>query len=100
MDLWKIEREGRDKMNGKPTKQLTSVQQGSEDFEISYILGRSPCFGVPEVCRIEMVTDGHGPMGYYDVIYIYLTGLNTHFAALPAHMCNEWKFLILPEKAT
>lgn len=43
------------------------------------------------VCDIRLRCDGHGPMGYYDVIYIYSSG-DSPFAAMPAHNVEFWKY--------
>lgn len=77
----------------KTPKQLTYVQQGTEDFETVHRAGQSYDSNNKEVTRIEMVRDGAGPMGWYDMIYVYVGKDEKLFAALPAHMCNHWKIL-------
>ncbi len=42
--------------------------------------------------RIELRTDGHGPTGFYDVIYLYIEGREQERAAMPAHQCDYWAY--------
>jgi hypothetical protein len=49
------------------------------------------------ITDIVMLTDGNGPMGNYDVIYLYKRKIDAKnrprpFAALPAHMAHLWEY--------
>ena len=50
--------------------------------------------GVNGVIRIELVTNGHGPMGFYDVIYIYADESDPEkpWRAMPAHNTDFWEY--------
>ena len=48
--------------------------------------------GTGQSCsRIEMRNNGYGPMGFYDVIYIYGYG-EKPLRAMPAHNTDIWEF--------
>lgn len=40
--------------------------------------------------RIELVTDGDGPCGYYDMIYVHF---QDETVAFPAHNLQSWSYV-------
>lgn len=46
----------------------------------------------PIVTNIDMVCDGVGPMGYYDMIHITFEGEDKPTLSYPAHQCHSWEF--------
>ncbi len=65
-------------------KELLSVQSPGEG-EGWYRVGTN-------ASRIILTNEGHGPMGMYDLIYVYKEGATSPFAALPAHQCGMWEY--------
>lgn len=45
------------------------------------------------VTAITILKDGNGPMGQYDMIYLFRDDEKVAFAAMPAHQCMFWEFL-------
>ena len=48
--------------------------------------------GERQITDITMLENGNGPMGHYDMIYLYRNNAEKPFAAMPAHQCSIWEF--------
>lgn len=60
-------------------KVLRAAWQGEEGWRIHH----------NDVIGIDLLTDGHGPTGYYDRIHIKFA--NGDKTVLPAHQCDGWE---------
>jgi len=78
---------------------MTKMEPFDEiELDVVIIQGTSLQVGVASVERIVLRLDGHGPTGFYDVIYVYTDdGIEL---VTPAFNCDSWATRLKNAKST